>query len=281
MAYNDLDNNEMASLFSPIVNNPDIKKQFLSIKEVAGFHDQVDEAYQAILAVRPPDESTDELLKQIAAKQKPLDYRHDRVARVAALTLEAQRELALSAETPDEARAEACDAAFAALFPDGTGIINASYRAESGNTERIQKLLASDDGAEIKALLKTIYVDKKTTLLDVVGQWIELGAALGELEAKKAARLAELESAPLAPARVVQQARSQWIAIATVLGDALAVSKAPLALKNAIGHPLKNAAAKAGKRGAAKAAAPGDAAAGEPAPAPEAGGKAGDKPAGG
>jgi hypothetical protein len=281
VAYNDLDNNEMASLFSPIVKNPDVKKQFLSIKEVAGFHDQVEEAYQAILAVKPPDESTDEQLKQITAKQKPLDYRHDRLARVIGLTLEAQRDLALSAETPDEERAEACDTVFNAIFPDGMGIINASYLAESGNTERVQTLLESADGPAIKAVLKTIHVDKKTTLLDVVGTWIELGAALGELEVKKGARLAELASVPAVPPRVVQQARSQWIAIATIVGSALAVSKAPLALKNAIGHPLKNAAAKAGKRGAAKAAAPEDAAAGEPAAAPEAGEKAGETPAGG
>lgn len=266
MAFNDLDNNEMASLFSPIVNDPAVKKQFLSIKEIAGLHEQVDEAYQAILAVQPPDVSTDPLLTQIALSQKPIDYRHDRVARVSALALEMQRERALAEDPPNQERADACDAVFAALFPEGTGIINASYRAESGNTERIAKHLAGDQGAATKALLKSIPVDKKETLLDVVGQWIELGAALGKLEVEKAARAAELESEPAPAARVVQQARSQWISLATTLLDILRVSKAPTAVKNAIGHPLSSAATKAGKRAGGKGTPAGAAAPAAPAP---------------
>ena len=281
MAYNDLDNNEMASLFSPIVNNPEVKKQFLSIKEVAGFYEQVDDAYHAILAVKPPDETTDAQLRQIMLAQRPLDYRHDRLVRVSALTLEAQRERALAEETPNEERAAACDAAFDALFPDGTAIINASYLAESGNTERVKKLLRGPDGAGLKELLATIPVDKNEsapkkskTLLDVGEEWSKGGAAVGELEAKKAARLAELASKLPPPARQIQAARSQWIAIASILANALAVSKAPIALKNAVGHPLANAAAKAGKRAAGKAAAPVDAAAGEPSAVAEGGAKA-------
>ena len=78
--------------------------------------------------------------------------------------------------------------------------------------------------------------------------WIEQGSQLDVLETKKAARIAVLENAPPTPVRVVQQARSTWIGIATLLVQVLSVSKAPAAAKAAIAHPLTDAASKAGRR---------------------------------
>jgi len=263
VAFNDLDTTEMVSLFSPYVNNPEAKKQFLLIKEIAGLHDQVTSAYQAVLAVRPADPTTDAELQRISTEQKPIDYRHDRLARVVALSLECQRERALAQTPPDEARAAACDSAFAAAFPEGTNIINASYRAEAGNTERLQKHLESAEGVVTKATLKSIPVQKGETLLDTVTAWIATGAELGALEAAKAARIAQLQSAPTAPTRVVQQARSQWITVASLLVQIAEVSSAAPEVKNAIVHPLIDAASKGGRRASrrggngAGAAAPG------------------------
>ena len=250
MAWNDLDTDEMVSLFAPFVEEPEVKKQFLSIKEVAGLYEQVTDVYQEVLSVRPPDVSKDPEYQKLSAAQRPVDYRHDRFVRFVSLTVEAQRERALAQTPPDQDRAAAWDTVFTEVFPDGTRIMNASYRAESGNTLRLKKLLDSPEGENTAALLKTVAVKKGETLLDTVGLWIEAGTELGKLESKKAARLAALSGEPAKEPRVVQAARSRWIAIATLLASNLAVSKAPAKVRNAIGHPLSAAAEKAGKRAA-------------------------------
>ena len=256
MAFNDLDTTEMVSLFSPLVNMEEAKAQFLSIREVAGLHHQVVKAYQGVLSVRPGDEDGDPELRIIAEQQKVVDYRHDRLARSVALFLEGQRERALGENPPDQARAAECDAASTTILPDGTGIIIATYRAEAGNTERIERLLGEQEGKEAVAVLESVPVKKGESALDTVKLWIDAGAELDRLENRKAARLAVLQSAPAPTLRAVQGARSQWITTASLLVQNLAVSEASEELKNAVRHPLLDAAEKASKRGARRAAAP-------------------------
>jgi len=256
MAFNDLDVAEMVSLFSPIVNSAAVKAQFLSIPEVAGLHKQVGKAYEGVLSVRSPDATGDAELQRIIEKEKVVDYRHDRLTRSVALFLEAQRERALGENPPDEERAAECDAAVTTILPEGTGIIIASYRAEAGNTQRIERQLAEPEGKDAVTVLKSIPVKKGESVLDTVKLWIEAGAELDKLENRKAARLAALQSAPAPAQRVVQAARSQWITTASLVVQALAVSDAPEELKNAIRHPLVDAAERAGKRSGRRGATP-------------------------
>ena len=138
------------------------------------------------------------------------------------------------------------------LFPDGGSIFLASYRAESGNTERVERLLESPEGAEAKAALKSIPVQKGETALDTVQLWISAGDELGKLENKKTARAAALQSAAPPAQRVVQQARSQWIKVAGLIVANAEVSDAPAATVSAVTHSLLSAAAGAGGRGARK-----------------------------
>ena len=248
MAYKDLDMNEMVSLFSPFVNDAAVKKQFLSIPEIAGLYSRVTAAYEAVVSVRPAEDTDDPQLLELIAAQKIADNRHDHLARCVALVLEARQERALAESPPDEATAAACRAAIAAVLPDGTGITNASYLAEAGNTQRLERLLAESDSAAIKTLLKSIPVKKGETAFDVVTVWIQVGGELGQLEAKKAARLAALEGAPALPQRVIQGARSQWIKVASLVVLTLDISDAPAELRAAVAHPLTSAAERAGLR---------------------------------
>jgi len=267
MAFNDLDIAEMVSLFSPIVNNAAVKAQFVSIPEVAGLHKQVAKAYEGVLSVRPADSTTDPELQSIIDQEKVVDYRHDRLARSVALFIEAQRERALGENPPNQERGAECDAAFATVLPDGTSIIIASYRAEAGNAQRIERVLGQPEGKDAVAVLKSIPVKKGESALDTVALWIEAGAELDKLETRKAARLAALELAPAPTQRAIQGARSQWITTASLIVQTLAISDAPEDKKNAVRHPLVDAAGRAGKRSGRHSATP----QGEPAPAAPAG----------
>lgn len=273
MAFNDLDTPEMVSVFSPFVNDPKVKKDFLSIPELTGLHKQVVSAYEGVVSVRPAEAAADSELQAIMAQQKKVDFRHDRYTRFLVLALEAQRELALAEDPPNTERAEACDAASLAILPGGTGIINASYHAEAGSTERMQKHLDSAEGKKTAAVLKSVPVKGKETALDVVQSLIAVGAELGKLEAKKAARNAALASTPAAPQRVIQGARSKWISVASLIVQAVELSDAPESVKAAIVRPLLDAAERAGKRGARRGAAP----KGEGEPSDAAPGEASDK----
>lgn len=265
MAFKDLDLNEMVSLFSPLVNEKATKAHFLSIPEIAGLHPKVTAAYEAVVSVRRAEDVEDPELSEISALAKVKDNRHDHLARCSSLALEARRERALGEEPPDHETAAACGVALAALLPEGTGITNASYLAEAGNAERIERLLAAPESSGTKALLKSIPVKKGETALDTVTLWIQSGAELGKLEAKKAARLAALESQAAPPQRVIQGARGQWIRVASLLVQAGDVSDAPADVKAAVLQPLVRAAERAGQRtGRRNAARP------EAPPAPEA-----------
>lgn len=255
MAYKDLDINEMVSLFSPYVNEQATKQKFLSIPELAGLHSKVAAAYEAVVSVRPIEEVNDPALAEISAQQRIMDNRHDRLARCLALALEARRERALAETPPDDATAAGCVDALAVLLPEGTGITNMSYRAEAGNTERLERLLAEPGSAGTKALLKTIPIKKGETALDTVVLWIQAGAELGKLETKKAARLAALQTQAAPPLRVIQAARSQWIKVAALVVQVADVSDAPAEVKAAVVHPLVTAADRAGQRGARRGSA--------------------------
>lgn len=267
MAYKDLDMNEMVSLFSPFVNDAAAKKQFLLIPEIAGLHPRVTAAYEAVVSVRPAEDTDDPQLLEIIAAQKIADNRHDHLARCIALVLEARQERALAESPPDEATVAACSGAIAAVLPGGTGITNASYLAESGNTQRLERLLAEPDSAGTKTLLKSIPVKKGETALDTVTVWIQAGAELGQLETTKAARLAVLDGAPSLPQRVIQGARSQWIKVASLIVQTLDISDAPAELRAAVAHPLTSAADRAGLRAVRRSAGKPEAPAAPPAPA--------------
>ena len=185
MAFKDLAIAEMVALFSPWVNDKAEKAAFVAIPETAGLYKQVERAYAGVVAAKPTPVVDSPELAAAREAADAADDAHDNLARGVACGLDSQRYLALGLTPPDVERAKACEEASAKLFPQGMGFISSSYRAESGNTERVAIVLEGD--AALGAFLKTIPTKKGGTLLEVATLWLEAGATLGKLEDTKAA----------------------------------------------------------------------------------------------
>jgi len=235
---------EMVALLAPLVGKGKRLKTFLSIKEVAPWHDDVEAAYQAVLAVRPVDTSRSPELRALDGQLVRADGQHDNLARATSFYLQGERALCLAAETPDTDRAAQCQRAYDLLFPDGLAIINLNYLAESGNTARIGKLLEKQ--AEVVSLLESIPVRGKKTLADTVDAWLAAGETLAELENKREEELAE-QAVPASKANI-QQARGQWLRLVSLILHNLEMSRAAPEAIEAIRGPIARASERAGKR---------------------------------
>jgi len=235
---------EMVALLAPWLPEGRRYKQFMSIAEIAPLHAQVVSAHQAVLAVRPVDTAMSPAMRRLLVKGAKIDNRHDQMARVTALTLQAESARCLGAEPPDEERAASCDAVQKKLLPDGLSVINTSFLAESGNVARIAKLM--EDEPEIGQLLKTLVTPDKKPLLATVEAWIATGPELAAFEHEKQ----ELESKQAKPAdkATIQAARAQWFrVVSTILGN-VAISLAKSTDIEAIRGPVLRASERAGKR---------------------------------
>lgn len=236
---------EMVALFTPWVSNKKRKALFLSIPEIAALHPKVILAHGSVLAVRPTTTAKSPAVRAVVEEADKVDVQHDHLAKAITLGLESHREHCLAADPPEVTRAATCDEVNTKLFPDGMNIVNASLLAESGNTARVAHLLENEPA--IGKFLKTIPAPDKTSLADTVGRWIAAGTKLEELEHKREEILAKEATTPVTKA-TLQQARSQWFRMASLILSNLAESDAPAEAVETIRGPLQRAADRAGKR---------------------------------
>lgn len=236
---------EMVALSAPWVKKTKRRTTFLSIPEIAPFHGKVVQAYHAVLAVQPSNKATPPALTANVKEATRVDKRHDHLARLITLRLEAEHEYSLTKEIPDTERAALCDEITNKLLPDGLSIVNASFLAESGNTARVAHLLTKEPG--IGDFLKTIPVAQKLSLKDIVQQWIAAGTRLEKLEHDREEILAQNATEPVTKASI-QAARSQWFKVISQVLSSLEFSDAPIKAIEAIRGPILRASERAGKR---------------------------------
>lgn len=240
-----LNNVEMFALIDPWVTNAKRKAAFLSIPEIAPLHAKLAHLREDLIGVRAATAGPSSALKALMAQAVRKDTTHDFIVRAVSQRLEAERLFCLSAEVPNEARAAQCEQAAQKLFPEGQAILNASYLAESGNTARVENLLKEEEA--IPALLKSIPVATKTTLLDEVKRWVAVGAELGKLERAREEQEAKETAQPLTRASMAT-VRSRWLKLVSLVLTNLEESEAPAEVIETIRGPVMRAADRAGKR---------------------------------
>lgn len=245
---------EMVGIVAPWVNDAARKKLFLSIPEVAAFHPKVVEIHGDLLSAQPAAADVSPALQKIIDAGIAADAVHDPLARAVSSCIEADRSHSLAAETPDLARAKQAEEVQAKLFPTGMSIINASLLAESGNTERVATLL--EEQPAVRAFLKSIPVQGKSTLLDTTNRWIAAGAKLGQLERQREVQEAKEATEPLGKAGM-NGLRARWIRLVSQVLSNLELSDAAEESIELVRGPVTKASDRAGKRYEGAAAATG------------------------
>lgn len=237
---------EMVALIAPWVDPQRLLPVFTSIPEIASLQQHVTEAHHAVVSVRS-NKGTSPELAAILQDGETIDVRHDHYARGVSLGLESHAQLCLAQDPPQTGRAERCMAIQAKLFPAGLAVINTSWLAESGNTERVKHLIEQEEPA-IAEFLKTIPAfDATQTQLDVVHQWITQGTRLGHIENKKDDMAAKMATSAITKA-TINAARSKWFRVVGLVLGALEISNADVVAIEKIRGPVLRAAERAGER---------------------------------
>jgi hypothetical protein len=175
-----LDIDEMLALTAPWVEESSARDVFLSVVEIAPLHSKVVQAHDALRAAKTRSPNTE--MKTLLEEETMVDARHDHLARGIHSALEAHLQFLLSQDPPDFLRAATCQHAQRRLFPSGLSIINASLLAESGNTARVGRMLATQEKALAEFLTTIPAFTPNKSLRDMVDAWIEAGTSLAELE---------------------------------------------------------------------------------------------------
>lgn len=202
-----LTNGEMIGLSSSLLDKKRHRPVLLSIPLLAGMVPEIEAAHDGLssqpLATPDGDASTRELV-DLQARERELDQTHDRKAGGAFTMLESAERLS---DNADEAARFA--KVRAALFPIGSSITQESYISESGNAERVEKLLRDP---EVKAALASVSPREGATLLDDVVAFVKAGRSLGALESRKAALTAPASTAAPGDSRATASLlRTEWI----------------------------------------------------------------------
>lgn len=219
-----LNMDEMVGIVASWAKDAKRKALFLAIPEISAFHPKAVELHAELLSAQPAAVAVSPALQKIIDAATTVDAVHDPLARAVSSGIEADRDHSLASETPDLARAKQAEEVQGKLFPNGMSIINASLLAESGNTERVAKLL--EEEPEVRAFLKSIPARGKTTLLDITTRWIAAGARLGELEREREEQEAREATAPLGRAGM-NALRARWIRLVSQVLSNLELSDAP------------------------------------------------------
>jgi hypothetical protein len=235
---------EMVGLTSPWVSNATRKALFLSIREIAALHPQIEELQAALLVARPVGASRSSAMKKLMEEATTVDVLHDALARAVDSGLTTDRLCSFAGKPADLHRAEQAEEASAKLFPNGMAIVNASLVAESGNTARVATLLAQEP--ELAAFLDQIPV-RGGTLLGLTRRWITVGKKLGNLERDRAT-LAAKETTEPRDASALTRLRAEWIGLVSLVLANLERSKADRTAIATIRGPVLEASARAGKR---------------------------------
>ena len=235
---------EMVGLTSPWVSDASVKSLFLSIPEIAALHPQAVELHAALGDARPLGSSRSKAMQAIVDEADTVDVVHDALVRAVESGVETDRLCSLARKPPDRARAEQAEQVKGKLFPSGLTIVNASLVAESGNAERVAKLLAREP--EIEAFLDEIPV-RGGTLLELTKRWIAAGKKLRKLERDRAA-LAAKESSTPRDSSVVTRAGISARHLASIVLANLELSRAKPQAIATIRGPVLEASERAGKR---------------------------------
>jgi hypothetical protein len=235
---------EMVGLTSAWVSDASIKALFLSIPEIAALHPQVVELQAEIGEARPLGASRSKAMQAIIAEADKVDVVHDALVRAVESGVETDRLCSLARKPPDHARAERAEQVTGKLFPTGLSIVNASLVAESGNAERVAKLLAREP--EVAEFLDEIPV-RDGTLLQLTKRWVAAGKKLRTLERDRAA-LAAKESSTPRDSSALTRLRVDWIRLVSLVLANLELSRAKPEAIATIRGPVLEASERAGKR---------------------------------
>lgn len=235
---------EMVGLTSPWVSDATTKALFLSIPEIAALHPQIVELQDALGEARPLGAGRSKALQALMDQAAKVDVVHDALVRAVESGLETDRLCSLARKPPDFARATRAEQVNAKLFPAGLSIVNASLVAESGNAERVGKLLAREP--ELGEFLDEIPV-RNGTLLQLTKRWIAAGKQLGKLERERAALVAKEAHAPR-DSTAVTRLRLDWIRLVSLVLANLELSRAKPEAIATIRGPVIEASERAGKR---------------------------------
>ncbi len=251
-----MNGDEMVGITGPWGTDAKRKAVFLSIPEISGLHPKIVEINAELLGAQRAAAAISDALKKIIDAETAVDAAHDPLARAVSSGITADRDQCIAAATPDLARASQLEDVQLKLFPGGLSIVNASFLAESGNTVRIAKLL--DDEPQVAAVLKSIPVRGKGTLLDTTRRWIAAGAELGTLERQREEQEAKEATQPVGKPGM-NALRARWIRLVSLVLSNLELSDAPAEAIELIRGPVQKASDRAGKRYevAAPAAEPG------------------------
>lgn len=221
--------------------DPKQKPTFLSIPEIAPLVGRVEAAHLNLVSAREGI-TNDTALRVAIDLADLLDNRHDHRLRALYYLLLAAQHFELGKDPPDETRADEIDRASEKLFPTQLQAVIASYQAEAGNAAQLAELAKGP----LAGVLASILLSKDASALDLAAGIGEVGKALGEAEAKKAAAAAAVHQS-LTPAEIRIRMRA-WAALAETILSNLAQSDAPAAAIDAIRAPLLAAAEKATAR---------------------------------
>jgi hypothetical protein len=197
-----------------------VKPVFLSIPEISGLAPAVEQDHDTL--VNAVGSSTaEQLLEALTDEATKLDSRHDHLARGYNYILAGTIEILRGVDPPDDAAADALDAALARLYPTGLQMITASYQAEAGNTA--QMLVIAD---ELKAVLDAVPIIKSFTGYTIVKELADVGNTLGNTEQKRAVAEVAAKQEVITPSEIKRRMRFAAETIETVL-RALDRSKQP------------------------------------------------------
>lgn len=207
-----------------------VSEQWLAVKGVrvlferealiAAMLPMIQRAHQGILDAQRVGEpgAEEKELAELTVKGAETDQLHDRKGRGAWKVLDGLSDLA---DSPEES------AAFIALrdrvMPEGLSILQATWAAESGNAQRVEKEL--EDEAFSKQLADiALPLKKRATLLDAVKVHAGAGRRLGVIEARRGALEEQAKAAKAAKAgegaastSAIVKARNQWIRVANAV----------------------------------------------------------------
>lgn len=212
MALKRMRTEEMVAVTSTWVDEAHPDRQAIAQEPaLASLLPQVDRAHEGLLVTHDAGPNAVRL-KQIQEEQKALDVEHDDVLRGIWAYLWA---LIYFARTREERQSFLRLTAL--LLPEGLTAVIKSYREEAGQAELAGSRLTDAD----RALLQTLVLPDGRTLLDVVNQWLSLGAQLGALDRERSGDLTD--DRPTQAEAVL--ARNQWIrTVQTVQGVAALVA---------------------------------------------------------
>ncbi len=245
-----LNNQEMLALTSTWVSNPDAKRTFLSIPDIAPLHPKAVKVNAELLAIQPTPDKLSPEMRALLVEAADADDEHDVLTRAVSAGVEGDRAYCLAAKPRQLRRAEEAERVHAKLFPTGLSIINASLLAESGNTARIAALLEAEPS--IADHLDAIPLRDGRTVLDLTKRWIAAGKKLGKLEHQRSVLAAKETTKPVTLA-TISAVRARWLRLVSQVLSALELSDASDEAIAIIRGPIEQASERAGKRYAAGA----------------------------